>query len=393
MPAVFIVAAAVAFALRKRGEKTLDAFAAGMGHRDVMVMCLVFILAGVFASLAKASGAVEAMVRLSHFILPERFALAGVFAISCLVSLAMGTSCGTISAVGPVAFQLAADSGVSLGAMAGAVVGGAMFGDNLSVVSDTTIAATRTQGVEMREKFLANVQFAIPAALATLAIYAFRGGGTVAVPQSLEIPQILLVLPYVFVLLAAVAGLDVIAVLLLGSLFSAAAGIACGTLAPGEAASVASAGAVSMSETLIVALLAGGIFALVRLRGGMEAISAAARRLVRGPKTCEIAVCLLCGAVNVCTANNTVAIVVAGPVAAEWRRIAGASPRRIAGILDAASCVVQGAIPYGAQILIALGVARTFDSAFSAWGIMTNLVYQAALAVALAAWILAGRKR
>lgn len=391
MPAAFIAAAAFAFAQRRRGEDTIGIFTRGMGHADVMAMCLVFILAGAFAATAKAAGAVEAMVQLSRIILPDGFQLAGVFAVSCVVSLAMGTSCGTISAIGPIAFQLACETGVSPGAMAGAVVGGAMFGDNLSVISDTTIAATRTQGVKMRDKFLANVSFALPAAAATLAIYIAMGfsqpASAAAQPAAFQLSQAMLVLPYFFVLAAALCGMDVMAILLSGTVLSAAAGVSAGTLDFASTAATVSAGAVSMSETLIVALLAGGLFALVRERGGIRAVVALAGKIVKGPATCETATCLLCAAINLFTANNTVAIVVAGPLAAEWRERFAANPKRIAGILDSTSCIVQGLIPYGAQILIAAAIAKPFAPGLDGVDIVLGGIYQPLLAAALAIWI------
>ncbi|MBR1870288.1 MAG: Na+/H+ antiporter NhaC family protein [Kiritimatiellae bacterium] len=397
MPAAFLAAGAVALCTgREPFAERIKAFAEGMGHEDVMIMCMVFVLAGAFASAAKESGAVDAMVKVAQTLVPVRFLAAGVFVVSCAVSLAVGTSCGTIAAVGPVAFALAGAEGASLPVMAGAVVGGAMFGDNLSVISDTTIAATRTQKVAMREKFLANLKPALAAAVATGVFYLAIAPGAGAAGNAVaafDARDFVLIAPYIVVFAAAVAGVNVMAVLCAGTLLALAAGMACGAFGCGGAVDCVGKGIMSMTETLVVALLAGGLFALVKKRGGIGVLVDGAGRFVKSPRSCEIAACVLTGTINLFTANNTVAIVVAGPLAAEWRERTGASARRIAGLLDTASCVVQGLIPYGAQVLIATGIAKGFDASFNVFALTGSLVYPVALASAVAVWIAIGAKR
>lgn len=392
----FLVASAVALCLnvRKPLEEKVETYARGMGEPNIMIMCLIFILAGAFATIAKGSGAVDAAVALALPIIPPRLMVAGVFLISCLISLAIGTSCGTIAAVTPIALGFAGPLNLSPALLMGSVIGGSMFGDNLSMISDTTIAATRTQGVRMRDKFVANSTIAAPAALVALFLYAMSGSaaGSVEV-QLITWQHLLLVSPYLFILALALAGLNVMLLLFSGTLLSAIIGVCLGKFDFFGALDLLGKGTLGMSETLIVALLAGGLFRTVYANGGIHWLTEKVSMLVRGPRTCELGVFLLVAAVNCFTANNTVAIVIAGPIAKECADRFHADPVRIASVLDTASCIVQGLIPYGAQILIAIGVAKGLDLSVDSFGLLKCLYYQPLLALAVFGSMLLGRRK
>ena len=387
MVIAFLVASAASVALgrRKPLDDRIDTYAFGMGETNIMMMCLIFILAGAFATVAKGSGAVGAAVTIAQSLIPARLMVAGVFLVSCLVSLAIGTSCGTIAAVTPIALGFAGPLGLSPALLTGAVIGGSMFGDNLSMISDTTIAATRTQGVRMRDKFLENGVIAAPAALVALFIYAASGSsaGTVEAPAVDWLRDCILVSPYVLILVLALLGLNVMALLFAGTVLSAVIGGCLGKFDFFGALDLLGKGTLGMSETLIVALLAGGLFRSVQANGGILWLTGRISRFIRGPRTCEFGVFLLVSAINCFTANNTVAIVIAGPIAKECADRFGASPVRIASVLDTASCVVQGLIPYGAQILIAIGVAKGLDMTIESFSLLKCLYYQPLLALAV----------
>lgn len=386
MPIAFLVASAVAlvFGRRRTLEEKVDAYAKGMGETNIMIMCLIFILAGAFATIAKGSGAVDAAVAIAQTVIPAKLMVAGVFMVSCLISTAIGTSCGTIAAVTPIALGFAGPLGLSPALLMGSVVAGAMFGDNLSMISDTTIAATRTQGVRMKDKFLANILIAAPAALGAFALYAVAGSsaGVVETP-SVGWREFLLVTPYVLILILALVGLNVMALLFCGTLLAATIGFGLGRLDFFGALDLLGKGTLGMSETLIVALLAGGLFRTVQANGGIIWLTEKIARLVKGPRTCEAGVALLTAAVNCFTANNTVAIVITGPIAKACSDKFNANPTRIASVLDTASCIVQGLIPYGAQILIAIGVAKGLDLSIDSISLLKGLYYQPLLAIAV----------
>lgn len=395
MPVAFLVASSVSLLIgRRRFDEKVETYAHGMGEPNIMVMCLIFILAGAFATIAKGSGAVNAAVTVAQALVPAKLMVAGVFLVSCLISLAIGTSCGTIAAVTPIALGFAGPLQLDPALLMGAVIGGSMFGDNLSMISDTTIAATRTQGVRMKDKFLSNGLIASPAALVALFLYAVSGSaaGTVEAP-AVTWQHIVLILPYVFVLALALAGMNVMALLFAGTVLSAAIGGALGRFSFFDAMDLLGKGTLGMGETLIVALLAGGLFKSVQANGGILWLTDRIARVIRGPRTCEFGVFLLVAAVNCFTANNTVAIVIAGPIAKECAAKFGASPVRIASVLDTASCIVQGFIPYGAQILIAMGVAKGLDMSIDSLALAKSLYYQPILALAVFASIaFSGRK-
>jgi Na+/H+ antiporter NhaC len=395
MPVAFLVASAASLLIGRRSlDEKVETYARGMGEANIMIMCLVFILAGAFATIAKGSGAVDAAVTIARACIPARLMVAGVFLVSCLISLAIGTSCGTIAAVTPIALGFAAPLQLNPALLMGAVIGGSMFGDNLSMISDTTIAATRTQNVRMKDKFLANGLIASPAALIALFLYAASGSaaGQVDVP-AVTWQHLVLILPYVFVLVLAVVGFNVMALLFAGTVLSAAIGGILGRFAFFDALDLLGKGTLGMGETLIVALLAGGLFKSVQANGGVRWLTDKIAKVIRGPRTCELGVFLLVAAVNCFTANNTVAIVIAGPIAKECAERFKAKPIRVASVLDTASCVVQGMIPYGAQILIAMGVAKGLDMTVDSFALLRCLYYQPILALAVfASMIFSGRR-
>ena len=387
MPAAFAVASAAAFFLnRKRPvEEKVNVYASGMGEINIMLMCLIFILAGAFAAVAKAMGAVDAAVTITRSLIPARFLLSGIFVVSAVISLAIGTSCGTIAALTPIAAGLITPMGIPPEVMLGAVIGGAMFGDNLSMISDTTIAATRTQNVPMREKFYANFKMVFPAAMAAVIIYILTGQSeyTGIISSSASWKDILLTIPYILVLILALAGFNVMALLFFGVLFSCVLGIITGAFNIWSALEACGQGTLGMAETLIVAILAGGLLKLIRWNGGIAYLMEKIRKLIRSGAGCEIGIFILVSMVNFFTANNTVAIVIAGPIARELSERYNCEPRRIASILDTASCFVQGLIPYGAQMLIAVGIARSSGLKISTIGLLGTQYYQWLMLTAL----------
>lgn len=370
----------------RRGARPLETLLAGMGHSNIMLMCLVFLLAGAFAAVTRSIGAVDAVVALGLGALPAGLLLPGVFLLACFVAVSIGTSMGTIAAVVPISLGLADAAGLDGALVLGAAVGGAMFGDNLSIISDTTIAATRSQGCRMRDKFRENFKIAAPAAVATLALLAVLGDAApVAAPGSAS-PW--LVVPYLAVLGLALAGLDVVLVLALGIVLAGATGLLAG---PGyDVASFSSdiyAGFESMVEITLLSLLIGGLAALVRAAGGLEWLATKIAGFAgdhQGRRAGEASIGVLAAAGAVLTANNTVAILISGDLARDIAQRHGISPRRSASLLDVFSCVMQGVLPYGAQILLAASLAG-----LSPLAIVGKVYYcwlLAAVAVAFVAW-------
>ena len=398
MPLAFLIASAAAMLLdRKRPlADRVENYAAGMGDSNIMLMCLIFILAGAFAASAKAMGAVDATVLIARHLIPDRLMLTGVFLVSCFISLAVGTSCGTIAALTPIAIGLTAESGASPSWMVGAVIGGAMFGDNLSMISDTTIAATRTQGVAMRDKFLMNLKISLPAAAAALVLYTAvgRAGTGVAELPPVSGKTFCAVVPYLGILVGALAGWNVMVLLFLGTVLAIAIGLFNGSFTFFQALPATGRGVLDMAETLIVAILAGGLLGVIRRNGGIAWLLNRIEMPAAGPRGCEFGIALLTGSVNLVTANNTVAIVVVGPIARELSEKYHCDHRRIASILDTASCVVQGLIPYGAQVLIAVGIARGMNHPVEPLELTSVLYYPMFLGLALLGSILfAGLRR
>ncbi|MFC0716912.1 Na+/H+ antiporter NhaC family protein [Luteimonas padinae] len=357
--AILPALALAAWIAHRRGVRAGETLLRGMGDPNIMTMCLIFLLAGAFAYVSQAIGAVDAVVALGIGAVPSALLLPGLFVVSALISLAIGTSMGTIAAVVPIALGVADASGLDRALVLGAVIGGAMFGDNLSVISDTTIAATRSQGAEMRDKFRENFAIALPAALVTIALLAFLGEPA---PVTTDEPaSAWLVLPYVLVLVLALSGLDVILVLGIGLALAGISGIA---LSPGydvvHLAGDIWTGFEGMTEILLLSLLIGGVGALMKAAGGLEWLARAIARFARGHtgrRTGEFSIAALSATADVFTANNTVAILVSGDVARDIAQRHGISPRRAASVLDIFACVPQGILPYGAQILLAAGLA------------------------------------
>ncbi len=336
-------------------ERRLETFARGAGDSNVLLMIWVFILAGIFSSIAQAIGAIDATVGLLLSLLPSRVMYAGLFVVSCFISFALGSSVGTIAALVPIASGMATEMGGGAGLITAIIVGGAFFGDNLSFISDTTIAATRTIGVRMRDKFCANILIALPAALVTAVLYLILGQDVPEVALSTT-GSWYLMLPYLAVILLAVSGVNVLVSLTAGILLSVLVGLGTGTIAPVEVMAKAGKGISGMSDLIIVTLLAGGLLELIRQRGGIDFIVERLTRRVSGKRSGELSFAALVGLANGCTANNTIAILTTGGIVRDLGVRLEIDPRRTASILDITSCIVQSVLPYGAQMLIASGL-------------------------------------
>ncbi|KEH95310.1 Na+/H+ antiporter NhaC family protein [Clostridium massiliodielmoense] len=370
----FLVAAFVAIAMNRKEKisKKIEVFCKGAGNPNIILMCIIFILAGAFAQVAKEMGAVSSTVNLGLTILPGNILLAGVFIICCFISLSIGTSVGTIAALAPMALGIAQKTGLPIGLALGAVVSGAMFGDNLSMISDTTIAATRTQGCEMKDKFKMNISIVIPAAIITAIIFAVISmGKTTALTVGYEY-SIIKVLPYLIVLISALCGMNVMLVLVGGTIFAGVVGIGTHSFDIWGFMKAIEAGIGGMSELIIISLLIGGMVEVIKHNGGIVFLLNLITKRIKSRKGGEFGIAALVSVVDICTANNTIAIVMSGPIAKDIADKYGIDPRRSASILDTFSCFFQGTIPYGAQILTAVGVAGAVISPFD---IMKYLYY------------------
>lgn len=327
-------------------------FSSGAADKNIMLMIWIFILAGAFAQSAKDIGAIDATVNLTLQLLPSNLLLAGIFLASCFISLSIGTSVGTIVALVPVVAGIADKTGMGMPFMTAIVVGGAFFGDNLSFISDTTIAATRTQGCAMRDKFHANFLIVLPAALLVLGWYIFKGMNLTIIHETAQVEWIK-VIPYIIVLLTAFLGLNVALVLILGIISTGMVGIITGSISFFDWFGSMGSGITNMGELLIVTLLAGGMLELIRFNGGVDYILQTLTKRVNGKRGAEFCIAALVSIANFCTANNTIAIITVGPLASDIATRYGVDKRKSASILDTFSCVIQGIIPYGAQMLIA----------------------------------------
>ncbi len=327
-------------------------FSSGAADKNIMLMIWIFILAGAFAQSAKDIGAIDATVNLTLQLLPSNLLLAGIFLAACFISLSIGTSVGTIVALVPVVAGIADKTGMGMPFMTAIVVGGAFFGDNLSFISDTTIAATRTQGCAMRDKFRANFLIVLPAALLVLGWYIFKGMNLTIIHETAQVEWIK-VIPYIIVLLTAFLGLNVALVLILGIISTGMVGIITGSISFFDWFGSMGSGITNMGELLIVTLLAGGMLELIRFNGGVDYILQTLTKKVNGKRGAEFCIAALVSIANFCTANNTIAIITVGPLASDIATRYGVDKRKSASILDTFSCVVQGIIPYGAQMLIA----------------------------------------
>ena len=357
-------------------------FVRGCGDENIIIMCLIYILAGAFATVSKESGGVDSVVNFALSVIPLQFITGGIFLIGCFISISTGTSVGTISTVGPIAVGLAQKGNLPLALVLGSLVGGAMFGDNLSVISDTTIAATRTQNVDMKDKFKANIRMALPAAIITFVILLVVGKPE-ALPTLEDRPyNPILIIPYLFVLISAIAGMNVFLVLTSGIILSGVIGIATGALDLMTFAQNIFTGFSGMFEIFLLSMLTGGLSYMVSKNGGIDWLVQKIRSFARGQKSAEVSIALLTALTDAATANNTVAIIIDGPVAKEISNDFKIDPRRSAALLDTFSCVMQGIIPYGAQILIAAGLTKELGAgAVSPMEIIPFLWYQGILAI------------
>lgn len=363
-------------------EERIRRFSSGACNTNIMLMVWIFIMAGAFTQSAKDMGAIDATVNLTLNLLPGRLLLAGIFLAACFVSISVGTSVGTIVALTPVAVGIAQKTGIDTAFLVAIVAGGSFFGDNLSFISDTTIAATRTQGCSMSDKFKVNSMIVIPAAILVLCVYVAMGWQYDTVPDTGSV-DLVKVLPYIIVLVSAIAGVNVIMVLALGIASSGLAGMLAGGVTVLDWFGSMGKGILGMGELIIITLMAGGMLEMIRYNGGIDYIIHKLTAHISGKRGAELSIAFLVGIANFCTANNTIAIITTGPIARKIAERFGIDPRKSASILDTFSCFVQGIIPYGAQMLMAAGLAK-----LSPLNIIGNLYYPFAMGLFATAAIL-----
>ena len=365
----FVLASIYAMLITKGPvNERIGVFSSGAGDRNVLLMIWIFVLAGAFASVAKSIGSVEATVNLTLRILPGKFILAGLFLAACFISMSIGTSVGTIVALVPIASGIASQADISLPLITALIVGGAFFGDNLSFISDTTIAATTTQGCSMADKFKANIWIAGPAALIVTVLYVVIGFNLNITPEIESIDPLKLI-PYLSVIILAICGVNVLVVLTIGLFLCAVIGLTDGLTWTGFLGSVGD-GIAGMGDLIIVTMLAGGMLELIRHNGGIEFIINGLTKGIKGKRGAEFSIAGLVGLSNICTANNTIAILTTGNIAKDISERFKVDPRKSASILDTFSCAVQGLLPYGAQLLMVSGF-----TGISATQIIPNLFY------------------
>ena len=369
-------------------EEKIDIFSAGAANKNVMLMIWIFVMAGAFAATAKEIGAIDATVNLALKILPGRLLYAGLFLAACFISMSIGTSVGTIVALTPIAAGIAGQleaTAIATGSaipftastpfITAIVVGGAFFGDNLSFISDTTIAATRTQDCSMTDKFKANIRIVGPAAVVVTILYIVLGN-SVEMTQPTEAIKWILLIPYLLVIILALSGINVIAVLGIGITVNCLLGMSTGSLSWSCFLEATGAGISGMGDLIIVTLLAGGMLELIRINGGLDYIVNLMTKGIKGKRGAEFSIAALVSLANVCTANNTIAIITVGRIARDISSRFGIDPRKSASILDTFSCIIQGIIPYGAQLLMAAGLAG-----ISSISIIGYLYYPVALGI------------
>ena len=375
--AAFLVASAYSLTFCAKGkiEERINIFSQGAGHKNVLLMIWIFILAGAFATTAKEIGAIDATVNITLQLLPGKLLFAGLFLASCFISMAVGTSVGTIVALVPVATGIAAETGISAPFITAIVVGGSFFGDNLSFISDTTIAATRTQGCSMADKFKANILIAAPAAIIVAAFYIFKGLEVDFTPAA-QSTNLVLLIPYLLVIGMAIAGINVTLVLVAGIATNAIIGFATGKITWITWLGHIGSGIAGMGELIIVTMLAGGMLEVIRTAGGLDCLIAQMTSRINGKRGAEFSIAALVSLANLCTANNTIAIITTGGIAKDISQKYGLDSRKVASILDTFSCFIQGIIPYGAQMLMASGLA-----VISAMAILEYLYYPFALGI------------
>lgn len=375
---IYAVAISGGMPVRKR----VDTYSKGAGANNLMLMLWIYVLAGSFAASAKAMGAVDATVNLALSILPASMILPGLFLAACFISVSIGTSVGTVVALVPIAAGLAHSMDANVGMMTAIIVGGAYFGDNLSFISDTTVVATQTQNCKMSDKFKANSMIVVPAAVLVLIAYSVMGVGLQA-PTHINEVEYMKVLPYLTVLVTAIAGMNVMAVLTLGTLLCGAIGIGSHLLGASGSYdlfgwfSAMGNGIIGMGELIIIAMMAGGMLEIIRENGGIDFIINKITAHVNSKRGAELSIAALVSMVNICTANNTVAILTVGNISKKIGDRFGVDNRKAASILDTFSCMVQGLIPYGVQMLLAAGLAN-----LSPMDILPYLYYPLAIGVA-----------
>lgn len=391
-PIAIVIGIIVAFIMLKgtMKEKTTT-FLEGCGNRNILTMCIIYILAGAFATVSQAIGSVDAIVQLGINNLSSEYYPAGIFLIASFLSIASGTSVGTIVALGPIAVGLANAGGVDVNIVGAALLGGAMFGDNLSIISDTTIAATQMLGVEMKAKFKTNFRFVLPAAIIAFLLYVYAGVSSKEITeaaQPLDSSSILFIIPYLAVIVLAFLGLDVFLVLLLGIILSGIFGFIYQDFTFLEFGKKVYEGFTSMTEIFLLSLLTGGLAALVEKAGGIEALLQSIKKWISGPKSALLGIGAFVGLTDAATANNTISIVITGNVAKKITDEYGIKPRATASILDTFSCVVQGLIPYGAQILILTSYSK---NAIQYPELIKNSFYLILLLIAALGYIFVGK--
>ena len=357
-------------------NERIETFSRGAGTQNMMYMLWIFVLAGAFAASAKAMGSIDATVDLTLNILPSKMLLAGLFLATCFISISIGTSVGTVVALVPIAAGIANQTGVSVALMTGVIVGGAFFGDNLSFISDTTVVATKTQGCKMSDKFRVNSYIVFPAAFVIFLIYVFMGLNVETVHEVQQVDY-MKVIPYLAVLITAICGMNVMAVLTIGILLTGIIGIAGGSYDFFGWLKSMGDGILSMGELIIITMLAGGLLEIVKENGGIDYIIERLTAHVHGKRGAELSIGALVSIVDFCTANNTVAILTVGGIAKRIGDRYGVDSRKAASILDTFSCFMQGLIPYGAQMLMAAGLAK-----INPVSIMSYLYYSFAIGIA-----------
>lgn len=387
MPAIvaFLIALLVAF-IQNRGlsfQEKISIISRGVGDENIITMSLIFLSAGAFSGAVTAAGGVESTVNLGLSILPAKVAVVGLFVIGCFISVSMGTSMGTIAALAPIAVGISEKTGFSLAICIGAVVCGAMFGDNLSMISDTTIAAVKTQGCEMKDKFKENFFIVLPAAIITIIIFlVITRNANFKLTEELTY-NIFRVLPYILVLVGALIGINVFVVLIGGTVISLIVGVVTGSLAVGEMFSSVGEGVTGMYDITVISIVVACIVSLVKEFGGIQFILNLIKKSIKGQRGGEVGIAGLSLLVDMCTANNTVAIVMAGPIAKEISDEFEISPRRSASLLDIFTSVGQGLIPYGAQLLSAASL-----TGLTPFNIMPYLFYPILMAISAVLFIL-----
>lgn len=396
MPAIvaFLIALAVAFIQNKNYtfNDKMSEIAKGLADENIITMCLIFLAAGAFSGTISAAGGVSSTVNLGLSFMPGNIAIVGLFIIGCFISISMGTSVGTISSLAPIAIGISEKTGINTALCLGAVVSGAMFGDNLSMISDTTIAATKTQGCELKDKFKTNFFVVLPAAIVTiilLFIFASNTGNTTTTDLDYNILQ---VIPYIVVLVGALIGLNVFVVLISGTVLSIIMGLITGTLSGIEIFTSMGNGITAMYDITVISIIVSCIGTLVKNNGGIDWILNFIKSKVKGKRGAKVGIATLVAGVDAATANNTIAIIMAAPIAKEISQEYGITPKETASLLDISASVIQGILPYGAQLLYASAATASLATPLSGFAIAPYVFYPMLMAVCAIIWILLPQK-